>query len=238
MKRPDIAAKVKRTMLRKYGATATGSSKVLRKKMEEACIKKYGIKSAIASEEVQRKIAETHKARGTYTNPDNRAANRARWEATREANAGSNWRELDLKRLVSARYTIKPTQLPDGRVLKLQGYEPIAVDWLLSKGIDSTRIAVPKAVLYTDKDGKVRHYFPDLEIKDSIWLIEVKSTYTSGLDNQNSKGLFYSLRRKSLGVAKSGKRLVVLICDAEKVLSVVKDIHLWGIKEVRSSLRV
>lgn len=89
-------------------------------------------------------------------------------------------------RIVSAIRTRKEYELPSGRVVNLQGYEPQAVDYLLS-GEDkflerkiserdlSFGIEIP-SFRYVDEDGTERVYHPDIAIGDMI--IEVKSDWT------------------------------------------------------------
>jgi CRISPR/Cas system CMR-associated protein Cmr5 small subunit len=72
-------------------------------------------------------------------------------------------------------------QLPSGKIIRLQGYEKFAVDFLLSKGHEETDIITARGEVPTIwyKDGnKNRRYFIDIFIPSKKLGIEVKSTYT------------------------------------------------------------
>ena len=74
------------------------------------------------------------------------------------------------------------------RVVQVQGYEDLALDWLLhKKGVDPSRIRVfsdrEVPVVYYQLDGKNRRNYPDLFLPDRNILIEVKSLHTAGLTN-------------------------------------------------------
>lgn len=83
------------------------------------------------------------------------------------------------------RYKRKTYKLGN-RVVDIQGYENYALDWLLKTykpnellAGDSVNI---KAFQWTDKEGKRHWTFPDILIKPTNTLVEVKSTYTLGID--------------------------------------------------------
>ena len=229
-KNPEVKARVFDTIRKRHGGVGNASISI-RKKAERTSLERYGYKNPMQSPEVYTRVQETHAAKGHYVGKGAKERRR-KWEATREANAGPDWRKIDMDRLIKARYKRKPVQMSDGRTLQLQGYEPIAVDWLLSKGIDSKRVHVPDAVLMPSG----RYYFPDLGLKGSDWVIEVKSTYTAGLLERN-RGLFYATRKKAAACHAAGLRHVLIVCDAKRVLGVVHSIHTKGIREVRSALR-
>ena len=71
--------------------------------------------------------------------------------------------------------------MPSGRIINLQGYEDLVVDYLLKIGIHEYDIIVEKdkipEIWYTDIDEKSRRYYPDIFIKNKNILIEVKSKF-------------------------------------------------------------
>lgn len=82
----------------------------------------------------------------------------------------------------SVRY--KEFVLPSGLVVKLQGYEPQVLDYLLTLYDESDIILTVKnihtyigRIFYTQENIK-RSYYPDFYIKSINTIIEVKSTYT------------------------------------------------------------
>jgi len=78
-------------------------------------------------------------------------------------------------------YKYKTYKLPSGKVIKLQGYEPQAMDILLTTYKESEiltdRCDVPE-IWYKTDDGKKHRYYPDIYIPKDNLIIEVKSDWT------------------------------------------------------------
>lgn len=78
---------------------------------------------------------------------------------------------------------------PSGRVWKVQGYEPMALDILLKDFAEDDIVTSHKEVpriIYTTADGVEHYYFPDVWIKSCNKLIEVKSTWTYKLHEETN----------------------------------------------------
>lgn len=78
----------------------------------------------------------------------------------------------------------KEVRLPSGKIIKVQGYEDIAIDNLLTNYSEDDLIIGTKSIhkeigmiKYT-QDEKIRKYFPDIYIKSENRIIEVKSPFT------------------------------------------------------------
>jgi hypothetical protein len=97
-----------------------------------------------------------------------------------------------------------------GNVYELQGYEPHALKYLVEyAGIEVSLIHVPDFNIGYRLNGKSRRYYPDLLVGNTC--IEVKSTYTSGL---NATGRTSDeLRAKAYGVLSSGREYLLMIMD-------------------------
>jgi hypothetical protein len=82
-------------------------------------------------------------------------------------------------------YTLKDYVLPSGNIVKVQGYEPQALDILLKYYSEEDLILGASAIkekvgviMYTDNKGKKHRYFPDIYILSINKIIEVKSGWT------------------------------------------------------------
>jgi len=82
-------------------------------------------------------------------------------------------------------YTLKEYVLPSGKITKVQGYEPQALDILLRTHSEEDLILGAAnirekigMIMYTDNDGKQHRYFPDIYISSINKIIEVKSEWT------------------------------------------------------------
>lgn len=82
-------------------------------------------------------------------------------------------------------YRYKDYTLPSGKVIKLQGYEPQALDQLLKiyneQDIITDANLMP-TIFYYSEDTHQHRYYPDIYIPKDNLIIEVKSVYTLGAD--------------------------------------------------------
>ena len=71
--------------------------------------------------------------------------------------------------------------MPSGKVVKIQGYEPFALNELITlyheDFIKTNKKDVPR-ITYIDASNINHYYFPDIFISNSNKIIEVKSTWT------------------------------------------------------------
>lgn len=102
----------------------------------------------------------------------------------------------DKQRLSS--YKLKPYTFPSGNIIQLQGFENHIIDYLLSIGINEHDITQSVPSIKYSFDGIERIHFPDLFIKSSSLIIEVKSSYTLALDKLKNIAKFKAARSKML----------------------------------------
>jgi len=80
---------------------------------------------------------------------------------------------------------IKEYKMPSGDIRKVRGYEPNAIKYLLNCNYDENDILTSAVDIPSFKyifDGKSHTYYPDIYIKSSNIIIEVKSPYTYRVD--------------------------------------------------------
>jgi hypothetical protein len=93
-----------------------------------------------------------------------------------------------VKRSKKNRYAYKEYER-GGKIFKVQGYEPLALDWIFKKhkGLKVKDIEVEssgKVPVIDYKVGRRNHrYFPDMFIPSQNLIVEVKSTHTLGVIN-------------------------------------------------------
>jgi len=112
-------------------------------------------------------------------------------------------------------YKKKIYTFPNGNQIIIQGYESLAIDWLISQGyheddIKTSRIDVPE-IWYIDENGKKRRYYPDIWIKIDNQIYEVKGvyTYTASL----SRNL---LKREAC--INAGYKFTFVICNKSSII--------------------
>lgn len=81
-----------------------------------------------------------------------------------------------------SRHRRKDYFLPSGALLRVQGYEPWALDRLLNvEQVSEDDLVVGGGrvwVSYKDTTGQQRRFYPDIYISSQHRIVEVKSTYT------------------------------------------------------------
>lgn len=79
-------------------------------------------------------------------------------------------------------FKYKGYTLPSGKIIKVQGYEPRALDELLKiydeNDILTSRSDMPEIYYTSPKDNRIHRYYPDIYIPKDNLIIEVKSNYT------------------------------------------------------------
>lgn len=113
-------------------------------------------------------------------------------------------------------YSWKDYQMPSGKIVRVQGDEPYALDILLrtfhEELLVTSRLLVPE-VWWLD-NGKFRRYYVDIFIASQMKMIEVKSTWTF------SKKTYETLEKQKMCKA-LGYSHEIWIFDNNKKLSTV-----------------
>lgn len=179
--------RTKKGMVNKYGFDNAWKIPGYREKLENTNLKRYGSKYITGSNIFREKCQETYNRDwdGEHPTKKEKVQNRKR-ETNLEKYGFTNALQNSeiYQRHIKSCYKSKEYKLPSGKIIKLQGYEPWAMDILLEKYNEGD--------LITDK-GKINDilgnfkfiinskesiYFPDIYIKSENTIIEVKSEYT------------------------------------------------------------
>jgi hypothetical protein len=121
-------------------------------------------------------------------------------------------------KISKGRYKLKSYCLPSGKEIKVQGYEPFALDILIEKyqeeDIFTDRKFVPPVYYFLNRK---RRYYPDIFIKSENLIIEVKSSYT--IKDNKQKNILKQKATNDLGY----KHQVWLIEDG-KLTKIVENL--------------
>jgi hypothetical protein len=196
----------------RYPYCISCSSKIKEKKNVETCMKKYGVANTAMLPDVRKKIKDSYLSKyGDH--PKRTKEVQEKWAATcLEKYGGHPNQNADVQaRTENNSYAHKDYMLPSGNVIKLQGYEPYALDDLLQKYEEDDIIIgrgnVPR--INYEADGIKRIYFPDFYIKSINTIIEVKSEWTLQL-------MTCRLSSKAEAVIKEGYKYEVLVYSSNK----------------------
>ncbi len=161
--------KVKLTTLENFGVTCSLASEKVKEKSKITNLQKRGVEYSLQSKEVWYKIKSTCLKKYGFEN----------------VMQNPEVAERNLKSCLNPKnYT-----LPDGNIIKYQGYENLAFDilfneWNLSpKDIIVERTKVPE-IWWIDDSHKKRRYYTDIYIPFENLIIEVKSTWTYEIEKR------------------------------------------------------
>jgi hypothetical protein len=188
LKCPKIREKIKCIFLEKYRVDNPLKCPEIQEKIKCIFLEKYGVDNPLKCPEIQEKIRNTFLERYGVKYPTQ----------------VPEFFHKAMKSMFSKKEFILPkTQ----RKLEIMGYENRAINSLLKKNIDEDDIIVGKDIpifKYKDENEKDRVYFPDIFIRNSLLIIEVKSVYTFNLQPKRN---FQKFKQ----VAKEGYIMKVMI---------------------------
>jgi hypothetical protein len=195
-----IRAKINKTIMTKYGVTNPFLNPMIRAKINETMLKRYGCKSALQNLEVYKRLALTNIKRygmsSLFKHPIIRA--KARFTNLSKYGVEHVMQNAEIaEKAANTSRKFKNYILPSGKVIKIQGYEDIVLNELLTayteEKIVTTRSAMPE-IWYIDNNGQYHRYFPDMYIPCDNKVVEVKSVYTY----QQNKEMFHKKRKACL----------------------------------------
>jgi hypothetical protein len=155
-----VKGKITKTNLEKYGVVKASQLKEVQDKMKKTCVEKYGTEWAAQAEEVKDKMKTTFLERYGVEYP-------------------LQVKEIHERQQKSG-YTFKDYTLPSGKIIRVQGYEPLALDILLETITEEELLTGYKNVpiIWYEMNGNKHRYFTDIFIPSQNKCIEVKSDFT------------------------------------------------------------
>ena len=176
-----------------FTARGGGCNKCLNKRREETCLEKYGTTNVSHNEEIKDKIRKNQVI-----------GMREKYGVDYCAQHPEIYQKI-----LESSFKLKEFRFPSGKMVKVQGYEPFAILYLLNDYEEDDMLFgkdIPQ-VSYTLNDKK-RMYHPDIYIPCDNLMVEVKSKYTSELDPDE-------ILAKREGTLNAGYDYLFLIFDKE-----------------------
>ena len=181
---PEIKEKIKKYNIDKYQVEYTFQANEVKEKIIETNLKRYGVKNPLQCRDIKNKQETTLYYNYSVTNPSQSIEIQNKKILTSNERYGTDYPcqnpEIADKCSINS-YKIKKYKFPSGKEVKVQGYEPFALDELV-KNFNENNIVVgccnvPK-IKYLDENGKQHIHFVDIFIPSLNRCIEVKSTWT------------------------------------------------------------
>ena len=182
----EVKDKMAKTNLERYGCVCPMNNKDIAKRITENNIEKYGVDIASKLDCVKEKQKETNlKKYGTITPLQNKEINKKTKNTLLKKYGVEHIAQLGLHN----GYARKEYQFKNGNIIKLQGYEKYAYQYLESLNFKYDDFIHDPTRIQYEFQNKLMSYFPDIVFKNERKLIEVKSTYTwtCDLDKNISK---------------------------------------------------
>ena len=189
------------------------SLKIKEKHKQDTNIKKYGFTNTGSIAEVKQKIKESWNEKYGGHPKQNKEV-QDKWKATCIKLYGGHPnqnKEVQAKSEVSS-YKFRDYMMPSGSIVKVQGYEHIALDELVKiykeDDILVGRSNIPTVNYYINDTKHV--YFPDFFIKSENKIIEIKSEWTIQLKRGN-------VEEKALATIQAGYKYEIWVYNDKKV---------------------
>lgn len=179
---PGVRDKIKEHFISKYGAITPAKNKDVIAKMIKTNNDRYGANAGTCNPEIYAKSKETFKknygVNSIYKVPE--ILEKVKNTNIKKYGAEHPMQNAEIfKKVQRTAYKLKTLELNGYVIENLQGYEPIAIEYLYNNGlIDIENIISKNIKIDYIFNNKKRAYYPDfLDVKNNI-AYEVKSIYT------------------------------------------------------------
>lgn len=186
MQNIEHRAKVKTTILEKYNVEYYLQSNDKKEKSKKTCIERYNVEYPIQNVDVRTKAINTLLFNYGVQNPSqSKEIQDKKIETSLQKYGVENpMQNKDIQqRSEKNSKRLKDYIMPSGEIRKVQGYEPFALDILITQyteeQIINSRKDVPR-IKYKN-NYKNKYYFPDIFIPHENKIIEVKSKWSNNL---------------------------------------------------------
>ena len=203
----EVRQKIRDTNMKIYGCEISLQNENVKQKMRDTNMKRFGCENSLQNEGVRQKMRDTNMKRYGYENPFQNEGVKQKIKDTNLIKFGCEYpmqiesvkqkmKDTNIKRygyehamqnpefadkVSKTSYKSKDYTYPSGRVDRVQGYEPFALNELLQVGILETDIITQRSkvpeIWYSDNQ-KSRRYYVDIYIPSQNKCIEVKSAWT------------------------------------------------------------
>lgn len=184
MQNPENKEKCKNTYDKKYGGHPSSIQRFKDKKVVTTR-KNYGVDHNSQSEEIKEQKKVSYMKRYGVDHPSKAEEVKLQKVVTCNKNNGVDYPYQNpeiLHRALTNGFKFKDYKLPSGKVIKIQGFENLALDELLETYDEDDIVTgmnnVPIIKWKFPNETEIYKHFPDIYIKSINKIIEVKSTYT------------------------------------------------------------
>jgi hypothetical protein len=202
----------------RFGADSALQNPDILQKRKDTNMERYGTDEVLKMHSVQEQIKNTMTDKYGAANPLQCPSIKKKRDDTCEEKYGDKdiMHNADIfEKVAKSAYKRREFTLPSGTIIKLQGYEDVAMRVLLETYTETdiiTDIKLMPKFMY-EFEGKNHRYYPDIYIPSEKRIIEVKSTYTYKKYEEKNKC-------KQKQVIDDGYIFHFWICSDKKILEI------------------
>ena len=215
----EVKEQIKNTNLKNYGVTNSLQYKEIQDKCKKTILERYGVENISQNTEIKNKVIQTNIKNYGVSHPMKNIEIQEKQKKTNLERYGVEYiLQLPEIQIQSEKFSkrYKNYKMPSGKIRKVQGYEPLALDELIlfynEEQIKTGRIDIPNIEYIIN--GKTKRYFPDIYIPHENKIIEVKSTYT-----YNNIGGYVQEKREA--TKSKGYNYEIWIYDKKKIKTII-----------------
>jgi hypothetical protein len=187
MQNQEFKLRLKQTILERYGVEHISQLDSFKEYIKQKSLETYGTDHPLQSEQVKEKIRKTNIERYGVEYPMQSDDNKEKSKITCLEKYGVE-HPMQNPEIARKMFVTKDFEMPNGTIIKVQGYEPIVLQMLLDIGytqddIITSRSEVPE-IWYLDTNKKKHRYYCDIYIHSENKIIEVKSPYTYNVNKE------------------------------------------------------
>ncbi len=201
-----VKAKIKISVQEAYGVDNPSKSEIVKKRMRKTFIQNYGVDNPAKNELIKKKMRRTCRQRYGVSNI-------------------AHDRDMQ-KRASESRFKPKKYRI-NGKVIKVQGYEPQGITFVKNLGVAEERFVFGNEVpsfRYTRPNGNKAIYHPDFMVtrkKRGPVIVEVKSVYT--IIGSKYSDEFEINKRKAKAVLREYDYVVLVMTNDGKNIKLPKN---------------
>lgn len=227
------------TNLERYGASMPQQNEDLKRKQQKTMLKRYGV--AFAGQNPESIAKREQSALARHGKNWRQLAHAKSKETMMERYGVESWaHSREFFERSQAEFRIKEVTV-GGKVFRVRGYEPKAIQILHNQGVPvkdiltTAKEGVPSIIWNISEDGTRSVYHPDMMVKwKGKWtLIEVKSDYTCGL--KRNRQMWLINKKKFAATAKEGYTLKLMVIVRGKA-KLFDEPHLQTVPSLRRAL--
>lgn len=213
-----VYEKIRKMHLNKYGVKYPLQCREIQEKIENIFIEKYDVKRPLLSKIILQKMKEKYGSEYFVQTSSFKDIMIQKYGVEHALQNEDIFHKMIKSSFSNKKYTFK-----SGREIEVMGYENYAIDYILSKNdsilkrkVNEDEILVGKDIQsfeYNDDENKKHRYYPDIYIKDTKLLFEVKSIY---IFNKNPRLNYLKFKQ----VQKEGFDIKVLFFNGKKLIDV------------------